>query len=145
MKGIIPRACEALFNFIEEDKEATEFQVKCSFLEIYKEAIRDLLCPGGSALRVRETPQKGVWVDGLSERFVSSMEEVMQLLETGEKFRACAFTQMNATSSRSHSLFTITFCKCDSRFMLVYGKPTNFQHRKVLMVRRRLESYILPI
>lgn len=68
------------------------------------------MSPGGNALRVRETPQKGVWVDGLSERFVSSMDEVMDLLEMGEKFRACSFTQMNAVSSRSHSLFTISLC-----------------------------------
>ena len=89
-------------------------------MEIYKEVIRDLLNPGGSPLRVRETPQRGVWVDGITETFVSNMPEVMNLLETGEKFRACAFTQMNATSSRSHSLFTITFSMFFNTFNAYY-------------------------
>jgi hypothetical protein len=110
-KGIIPRACETVFKFIHADRDETEFQVKCSFLEIYKEIIRDLLNPEGMNLKVRETPQRGVWVDGLSERFVGSVQEVMELLELGEKARARASTQMNAVSSRSHSLFTLTLSK----------------------------------
>jgi len=65
--GIIPRACSHIFEHISNDTSGTEYTIKCSFLEIYKEVIRDLLNPKGNNLKVRETPSKGVWVDELSE------------------------------------------------------------------------------
>jgi hypothetical protein len=55
-----------LFVYITRDRE-TEFAIKCSFLEIYKERIRDLLNPKNANLKVRETPSRGVWVDGITE------------------------------------------------------------------------------
>jgi hypothetical protein len=107
--GIIPRACAHIFSFIEEDQEGVEFTIKCSFLEIYLETVRDLLDPRHKeALKVRETPQKGVWVEGLSEHYVSSESDVYELLMLGEKSRATSSTNMNAVSSRSHSLFILT-------------------------------------
>jgi hypothetical protein len=107
--GIIPRACAHIFSFIEEDPEGVEFTIKCSFLEIYLETVRDLLDPRHKeALKVRETPQKGVWVEGLSEHYVSSESDVYELLMLGEKSRATSSTNMNAVSSRSHSLFILT-------------------------------------
>lgn len=68
LKGIIPRACEHIFKYIESDSSGTEFTIKCSFLEIYKEVVRDLLDPDRVNLKVRETPSRGVWVDQLSEQ-----------------------------------------------------------------------------
>lgn len=108
-KGIIPRACDHIFQHIAADVAGTEYTLKCSFLEIYKENIHDLLDPEtGGNLRVRETPSRGVWVQGLSEHFVTSVEDIIDLLQTGEKFRAVSATRMNAVSSRSHSLFILT-------------------------------------
>lgn len=69
--------------------------------------MRDLLDPKKVNLKVRETPQKGVWVDGLTEIYVSSANDIYELLHLGEKYRATASTGMNAQSSRSHSLFII--------------------------------------
>lgn len=66
--GIIPRSCSHIFNHINEDATGTEFIIKCSFLEIYKEVIRDLINPKNVNLKIRESPQKGVWVDGLTEQ-----------------------------------------------------------------------------
>src|SRR5690242_7693605 len=67
LRGIIPRACSHIFDHIHKDNDGIEFSIKCSFLEIYKEIIRDLLNPKGVNLRVRETPSRGVWVEDLSE------------------------------------------------------------------------------
>jgi hypothetical protein len=107
--GIIPRSCAHIFNYIEEDQSGIEFTIKCSFLEIYLETVRDLLDPRQhDALKVRETPQKGVWVEGLSEHYVSAVQDVYDLLMLGEKSRATSSTNMNAVSSRSHSLFILT-------------------------------------
>jgi len=107
--GIIPRSCAHIFNYIEEDQNGTEFTIKCSFLEIYLERARDLLNPRSEAsLKVRETPERGVWVDGLSEHYVTCANDVYELLALGEKARATSSTSMNAVSSRSHSLFILT-------------------------------------
>lgn len=65
--GIIPRSCEHIFDHIANDVTGTEYTIKCSFLEIYKESIRDLLDSDRVNLKVRETPSRGVWVQDLSE------------------------------------------------------------------------------
>lgn len=106
--GIIPRACQYIFNHVAKNPEHVEFKVTCSFLEIYKEVIKDLLNPKGVNLKVRETPTRGVWVEGLTETEVDSHLRVLQLLHQGEEHRAVASTNMNSVSSRSHSLFILS-------------------------------------
>lgn len=105
--GIIPRACRHIFQYIARCTDGTEFTIKCSFLEIYKEVIKDLLNPKNSNLKIRESPHRGVWVEGLTELFVTCEQDVIDLLRMGERFRKVASTKMNATSSRSHSLFIL--------------------------------------
>lgn len=56
-----------MFRYIADDTEGTEFTIKCSFLEIYKERVRDLLNPKQINLKVHETPGRGVWVEDLTE------------------------------------------------------------------------------
>jgi kinesin family protein 5 len=108
LSGIVPRACAHLFACIASDAcGATEFTIRCSFLEVYCEAVCDLLNPSGTNLRVRESPERGVWVDGLSQVFCTCADDVLQLLQLGEKARSVASTNMNAVSSRSHSLFVL--------------------------------------
>ena len=41
-----------------------------SFLEIYKEVVKDLINIG-EALKVRQTAQRGVWIEGLSQHYVT--------------------------------------------------------------------------
>ena len=108
LAGIVPRACRFIFEHVARNPDHCEFKVTCSFLEIYKEVIKDLLNPKGVNLKVRETPTRGVWVEGLSESEVSSHMEVLRLLHQGEEHRAVASTNMNSVSSRSHSLFILT-------------------------------------
>jgi hypothetical protein len=62
-----------IFEYINNDKEGSEFAVKCSFLEIYKEVVRDLLNPEKDNLKVRETPSRGVWIDGITEEVRSCL------------------------------------------------------------------------
>ncbi len=61
--------CSQIFSFIENDERDIEYAIKSAFLEIYKEKIYDLLSPNPkeTSLKVRESPSKGVWVDGLHE------------------------------------------------------------------------------
>lgn len=79
-----------------------------SYIEIYNEKVKDLLNPSNkSNLKVREHPVLGPYVQDLSRLAVSSFEDIDQLMDEGNKARTVAATQMNATSSRSHAVFTI--------------------------------------
>eukprot|EP01052_Picozoa_sp_SAG31_P016724 SAG31_NODE_1119_length_9813_cov_49.321289_1_plen_522_part_00 len=83
------------------------FSLSVSYLEVYREVIRDLLDPSKSNLAVRESTSKGVYVDGATSCFVTCEDEVFEALALGDAARAVAATNMNATSSRSHSIFTM--------------------------------------
>nr|XP_056717168.1 kinesin-like protein KIF17 [Euleptes europaea] len=107
-KGIIPRAFEHLFESVQ-CAENTKFLVRASYLEIYNEDIRDLLgSDTKQKLELKEHPERGVYVKGLSLHTVHNMAQCERIMETGLKNRAVGYTLMNKDSSRSHSIFTIT-------------------------------------
>ncbi|XP_041878227.1 kinesin-like protein KIF9 isoform X3 [Corvus kubaryi] len=117
-RGIIPRAIHQIF------KAAAEFlnvmvTVRISYLEIYNEALFDLLAPGlargcrDTQLVVRDGPQ-GVYVKGLSIHPVSHEEEALHLLFEGETNRVIGEHTLNKNSSRSHCIFTL-YIECRSR------------------------------
>lgn len=106
-KGIIPRIVEQIFSSILRSDGSIEFTVKVSYMEIYMERIRDLLVPQNDNLPIHEDKQRGVYVKGLGEFYVGSVDEVYQVLERGGNSRAVAATNMNQESSRSHSIFVI--------------------------------------
>jgi len=107
-RGIIPRSIEEIFNYIELFSSSdTKFMVRASYLQIYNEAISDLLKPEKTSLQVREDKKKGVFVEGLSEWAVRSPADIYTLLQRGASCRATAATKMNDVSSRSHAVFMI--------------------------------------
>ncbi|RKO88198.1 P-loop containing nucleoside triphosphate hydrolase protein [Blyttiomyces helicus] len=91
-KGIIPRACEELFDRIGTLSVAsnTAFTVEVSYLEIYNERVRDLLNPSTKAtnLRVREHPSLGPYVEDLSKLIVSEYKDIAALMDEGNKVSA---------------------------------------------------------
>ncbi|KIJ56915.1 hypothetical protein M422DRAFT_23046 [Sphaerobolus stellatus SS14] len=110
-KGIIPLTCSELFVRTEA-KEAQDsnlkFTVEVSYIEIYNEKVRDLLNPKNKGnLKVREHPSLGPYVEDLSRLVVSNYDEMMTLMDEGNKARTVAATNMNETSSRSHAVFTL--------------------------------------
>ncbi|KAF5391249.1 hypothetical protein D9757_001869 [Collybiopsis confluens] len=108
LKGIIPRITEQIFQSIVESDAHLEYLVKVSYMEIYLEKIRDLLAPQNDNLQVHEEKSKGVYVKNLSDYYVSSAREVYEIMRTGGAARVVSSTNMNAESSRSHSIFLIT-------------------------------------
>jgi len=106
--GILQRAVRHIFEWIRSDAGAATHRLTCSYLEIYKENVRDLLEPSDASLSVRESGKRGVFVDGLSQAQVTKEEEVLRCLEAGGSSRRVGATQMNAQSSRSHALLTLT-------------------------------------
>merc|ERR1712106_1191654 len=105
--GIIPRIVNDIFNHIYSMEENLEFHIKVSYFEIYLDKCRDLLDPSKVNLAVHEDKDRVVYVKGATERFVSSPEEVFEVIEEGKSNRHVAVTNMNEHSSRSHSVFLI--------------------------------------
>ncbi|KAM7287807.1 kinesin-like protein KIF17 [Ixodes scapularis] len=106
-KGIIPRAFEHIFEAIAA-ADASKYLVHASYLEIYNEDIRDLLADDPKKkVDLKEHPDKGVYVPGLSLHPVQDVQSCEAVMERGWKNRSVGATLMNADSSRSHSVFTI--------------------------------------
>lgn len=108
-KGIIPNAFDHIFTYIDSgDNKEKKFLVRCSYLEIYNEEIRDLLAKSSDAkLDLKEDPNKGVFVKDLNCFIVKSISEIEKLMLSGTGNRKIGATAMNKESSRSHSIFTI--------------------------------------
>ncbi|XP_062328601.1 kinesin heavy chain [Osmerus eperlanus] len=106
--GIIPRIADDIFSHIFSMDENLEFHIKVSHFEIYMDKIRDLLDVTKTNLAVHEDRNRVPYVKGCTERFVSSPEEVMDLIDEGKANRHVAVTNMNEHSSRSHSIFLIS-------------------------------------
>lgn len=116
-KGIIPRLCQALFdkqkshNSIPHENTNISYKVEMSYLEIYSEEVKDLMKknnpPGG--LTVRQHPEYGPYVEGLSQLVVEDFKSIKRLIDQGNRERVTASTLMNSRSSRSHAILTIYF------------------------------------
>ncbi|XP_037069265.1 kinesin-like protein KIF28P isoform X2 [Pollicipes pollicipes] len=112
-KGIVPTFCEEIFKGIKEKaKQPVQFEVKFSMLEIYSEVVHDLLNPNKAkkgGLKVRQHPKKGFYAEGLKQVMVTSYEEIETQMDQGTMNRTVASTNMNATSSRAHTIVGIHF------------------------------------
>ncbi|KAK3931822.1 Kinesin-like protein KIF11-A [Frankliniella fusca] len=110
LAGIVPRTLSQLFD--ELRLLQVDFCVKVSFLELYNEELFDLLSPAEDTTKLRifeDSNKKGaVIIHGLEEVSVQSKADVYQILEKGSLKRQTAETLMNAHSSRSHTVFTVT-------------------------------------
>nr|XP_056707661.1 kinesin-like protein KIF18A [Euleptes europaea] len=104
--GVMYLTMEELYNSMDRMKEEKHCAIAVSYLEVYNEQIRDLLVNSGP-LAVREDPQKGVLVHGLTLHQPKSAKEILQMLDYGNRNRTQHPTDMNASSSRSHAVFQI--------------------------------------
>ena len=109
MKGIIPNSFAHIFGHIAKAEEDIKFLVRVSYLEIYNEKVRDLLAKDQTqVLEVKERPDIGVYVKDLSAFVVNNADDMDRVMTMGNKNRSVGKTNMNAHSSRSHAIFTIT-------------------------------------
>eukprot|EP01039_Chlorochromonas_danica_P001837 gene1837-2010_t len=105
--GVIPRAIHHIFD-LARNPTVMDFQVHCSFVQIYNENLYDMLRDPAMniPLTIREDKNE-IYVQGLSEYNVKSVSDTLQLLKIAEDNRAIRETHMNLFSSRSHSIFQI--------------------------------------
>jgi len=134
-KGMIPRMVEDLMESMRVADNDLQFTIQVSYVEIYMERIRDLLDPHNekpkrrsgrpetvqerrkrvntiSEPKIKESPERGIYIAGVTEPFVRDLEDFNQLLQDGNIYRAVSKTEMNAQSSRSHAVITLRLaCK----------------------------------
>lgn len=118
-KGIIIYMVEELFERIashkDTDLEKTTFAVDVSMLEIYNEGVSDLLSKSKKKITVREkVKQKKFYCPGLEWKPVQSYDQVDKCMKFGTSNRTVAATQMNATSSRAHTIFQVQITQTKS-------------------------------
>ena len=107
-EGLIPLSIREIFNSLNNtESNITKSVVKVSYSEIYNETVNDLIDTTKKNLEIREAPNKGIFVNNLSEITVTNVEKAMQILNKGENNRIIAETKLNEKSSRSHTIFKI--------------------------------------
>nr|XP_019954441.1 PREDICTED: kinesin-like protein KIF7 isoform X1 [Paralichthys olivaceus]XP_019954442.1 PREDICTED: kinesin-like protein KIF7 isoform X1 [Paralichthys olivaceus] len=107
VQGIIPRAVADVFKLLDEN-DLTDFSVRVSYLEVYKEEFKDLLEVETASKDIHIREDKGnIVLCGVKECEVEGLDEVLSLLESGNTARHTGATQMNPNSSRSHTIFTV--------------------------------------
>lgn len=116
--GIIFLTMQELFEKMEERSDEKHTEISLSYLEIYNETIRDLLCPPGEekskqGLMLREDSKQAVSVAGLTSHHPKNAQEVIQMITVGNEWRTAAPTEANATSSRSHAVLQINVAQKD--------------------------------
>ncbi|CAN6323376.1 unnamed protein product [Urochloa humidicola] len=110
-RGVVPRVFQDLFSRIQRMQESspekqTSYQCRCSFLEVHNDQINDLLEPSQRDLQIRENAGNGIHVENLTDEYVSTVEDINQILMKGLSNRKVGTTSMNLKSSRSHVIFT---------------------------------------
>ncbi|CAH8438256.1 unnamed protein product [Schistosoma turkestanicum] len=112
LRGLMPNSFIHVFDHISKSKDS-QYLVRASYLEIYKEEIRDLLRRDQSKqLEIREKPDSGIYVKDLSSVLTKSIDEIQKVMKIGYQNRAVGATNMNEHSSRSHAIFIVTVECC---------------------------------
>ena len=113
--GIIPRAINYIFEQMNKiinnqegkNQSGDKFSVYVSFIQLYLESIQDLLEPELKDIKIREDPEKGVYLEGVHRIKCTTPSQCKELFHMGEKYRATASTKMNEHSSRSHAILIL--------------------------------------
>ncbi|XP_054630406.1 kinesin-like protein KIF27 [Dunckerocampus dactyliophorus] len=111
--GIISCFAKDVFSLLDKKKQSSsdgmDATVRLSYLELYKEELRDLLELDTSRkdLHIRDNFRGNTVVVGAKEVVVSTSEELLNILEVGNALRQTGATGMNKHSSRSHTILTL--------------------------------------
>ncbi|CAD8110627.1 unnamed protein product [Paramecium sonneborni] len=138
-KGIIPRTFEQIFNEIALDDDYS-YSVQIGYLHIYMEMLLDLIRPDNSEVKIRESLDHGVFVSGLKWLTVESPSECLKIINQAEKNKVIAFTNLNAHSSRSHSILII---KLDKKLQRQHSKSVTTFNKNYTSKSNLSQDFIL--
>lgn len=111
-QGVTPRAIEHVLRHAAASKTRT-FHVRASYVEIYNDKIHDLQNASRTDLAIRQDKAGRIYVEA-EETIVQSLDDAMNILEVGQRTRHVGGTNMNARSSRSHTVFSLLIESKDS-------------------------------
>ena len=115
LKGVVPRIVSSIFEHIENAGEEIEFMVNVSLIEIYMEEVKDLLNPNAKKkAQIRESPEKGIHLEHVSNPSAADELEVESIIAKGNSNRKVGRTNMNAVSSRSHMITIINITQTNT-------------------------------
>ncbi|TVU10146.1 hypothetical protein EJB05_43657 [Eragrostis curvula] len=115
MVGITELSMSDIYDYIDKHPER-EFVLKFSAMEIYNEAVRDLLSTDAAPLRLLDDPEKGTVVEKLTEETLRDKGHLLELLAVCEAQRQIGETALNETSSRSHQILRLTIESSPKQF-----------------------------
>ena len=106
--GILPCALKNLFDLLEHEKKSHNFNYNlyCSYIEIYNEVIHDLI-GDATGCKIVEDNNYGLVIPEAQKICINSFEEGIQLKDIGEEKRQYKDTIINEYSSRSHTIFQL--------------------------------------
>ncbi|XAR59095.1 Plus-end-directed kinesin ATPase [Bertholletia excelsa] len=107
MIGITEYTVADIYEYIHRHEERA-YVLKFSAMEIYNEAVRDLLSSDSTPLRLLDDPEKGTVVEKLTEETLRDWSHLKELLSICEAQRKIGETSLNETSSRSHQILRLT-------------------------------------
>ncbi|MQM18417.1 hypothetical protein Taro_051408 [Colocasia esculenta] len=107
MTGITEYAMNDIYDYIRKHKERA-FVLKFAAMEIYNEAVRDLLRTESIPLRVLDDPDRGTIIEKLTEVTLRDWNHMQELLSICEAQRQIGETSLNEMSSRSHQILRLT-------------------------------------
>ncbi|KAK7387142.1 hypothetical protein VNO78_27677 [Psophocarpus tetragonolobus] len=118
-QGIVPRIFRMLFSELERERLASDqkqfnYQCRCSFVEIYNEQIGNLLNPIQQNLEMKYDSRNAPYIENMIEEYITSYDDVVQILIKGLSKRKNGATSLNSNNSRSHIIFTFiieSLCK----------------------------------
>ena len=106
--GIIYQANNYIQGYIKTNPQNKKYKLSVTFLEIYNEQLNDLLiddeCKHNEPLKIREDPIAGTYVEGVTRKEIKNAKDLRNILDFGQERRTVGATEMNAHSSRSHSI-----------------------------------------
>ncbi|KAL2093274.1 hypothetical protein ACEWY4_010586 [Coilia grayii] len=111
--GVNVRSVRQLLSICKKRENVT-YTLKVSMLEIYNDSLNDLLAKNPNSHLDIRTQGKSVTVPGLTQAEVKTEDDILHVMEMGEKNRKIASTKMNIESSRSHLILTLTVLGADA-------------------------------
>ncbi|CAN1333069.1 Kinesin-like protein KIN-UA [Linum perenne] len=103
-RGIMVRAMEDILAGVSLDTDS----ISVSYLQLYMEAIQDLLDPTNDNISIVEDHKTGdVSLPGATQVEIRDQHSFVELLKFGETHRFAANTQLNTESSRSHAILMV--------------------------------------
>ena len=94
-------------NNIEIKQNSYRYNISLAFVQLYLESIQDLLDIESKDVRIREDPEKGVYLEGVQWYKCNTPEECEEVFHKGELNRNTESTKMNMHSSRSHAILIL--------------------------------------